>query len=272
MNDDCAREWDEKAGHWHKWAGPLAAMADRFNQPMIAAAAIGAGARVLDLASGAGEPALSIARTVGPEGRVIASDIAPRMLEGLRRRAGKEGCANMDFRRLDMRKLPFADESFDAVTCRFGIMFPPETDRVLTESHRVLRPGGHAVWLVWGEIGNNTLFQWIDALARRMIGISLLERPASPFRFADTAPLLQAAEQAGFSQVNTEELRFAPSVAVDRPFWITHIEMNYGDALAKLDDDRRRAFADAVGQMLKEKAENGRIRLQTHARLICCRR
>lgn len=272
MNDDQAREWDERAGHWHKWAGPLAAMADRFNQPMIAAAAIGVEFQVLDLASGAGEPALSIARTVGPEGRVIASDIAPRMLEGLRHRADEEGCSNMDFRRLDMQKLPFAAESFDAVTCRFGIMFPPDTDLVLAESHRVLRPGGRAVWLVWGEIGNNTLFQWIDELARQMIGISLLEQTASPFRFADSTPLLDAAEKAGFSQVNTEELRFSPSVAVDRPFWITHIDMNYGDALAKLEKGRRRAFVDAVGQMLKEKAEDGRVHLQTHARLIACQR
>ncbi len=272
MNDDSAREWDEKAEHWHRWAGPLAAMADRFNQPMIEAAAIRAGDRVLDLASGAGEPALSIARKIGPQGHVTASDIAPRMLEGLRRRAGDEGIINMDFRLLDMQQLPFADESFDAVTCRFGIMFPPATDRVLAESRRVLRPGGRAVWLVWGAIESNTLFHRIDALAREMIGVSLLERPASPFRFAVTDPLLQAARDAGFATAEVRELRFTPSVAVDRPFWITHIEMNYGDALSKREEAHRQAFNTATERMLKKEAVNGRISLNTHARLITCRR
>ena len=48
---------------------------------MLDLAAIGAGSRVLDVAAGAGEQSLRAARRVGPTGEVLATDIAPALLE-----------------------------------------------------------------------------------------------------------------------------------------------------------------------------------------------
>src|SRR5690606_2241998 len=105
--------------------------AEPLNRPLIEAAQVRSGARVLDLASGAGEPAIPIARAVGPSGEVVATDLVPEMLKGARRRAAEEGLANIRFEQADMEALPFADESFDAVTCRIGLMYAPDPLRAL---------------------------------------------------------------------------------------------------------------------------------------------
>ena len=103
----------------------------------------------VDLASGPGEPAVTIARLVGPDGGVVATDLVEEMLAGARRRIA-DGVGNLEAQTADMQDLPFADGSFDRVTCRFGIMFAPEPARAFAEVRRVLRPGGKCAFMVWG--------------------------------------------------------------------------------------------------------------------------
>ena len=108
-------DWSNRGAAWDRWADELAAMADRFNQPLLDAADVRPGQRVLDLASGAGEPALTIAGRVGGEGRVTATDLVPEMLAGARRRAALAGFDNIDFELADMEALPFDEGTFDAL-------------------------------------------------------------------------------------------------------------------------------------------------------------
>ena len=80
-------------------------------------------------------------------------------------RAREGGLNNIVVRQADMDALPFADESFDVVTSRLGIMFSPNAERALSEARRVLRPGGTAAFLVWGS-SDQPLFT-IRARSRR---------------------------------------------------------------------------------------------------------
>ena len=88
-----------------------------------------AGATLLDLASGAGEPAVTAARVVGADGRVTATDVSAPMVTALADRAARLGLANLQARQADMEALPFADASFDAVTCRYGLMYARDAAR-----------------------------------------------------------------------------------------------------------------------------------------------
>ena len=118
--EEIRRYWAERAPFWEQQAETVTEMADRFNQPLLDSVDIGPGHRVLDLASGAGEPALTIARRVSPEGSVTATDLVDDMLAGARRRADAARLDNIRFRQADMENLPFPDQSFDRLTCRFG--------------------------------------------------------------------------------------------------------------------------------------------------------
>src|SRR5258708_19434704 len=107
--------------------------------------------RFLDLASGGGDPALSIAAAVGPSGRVTASDMGPGMISLAQELARKKGLPNIEFREANAESLPFADASYDVLTCRFGIMFFPDLGKALRECFRVLKPGGRAAFVAWGK-------------------------------------------------------------------------------------------------------------------------
>ncbi len=89
-------------------------------QALLEAAEIVSGSKVLDLASGSGEPVATIASLVGPQGHVVATDLSDGMLAVARENCGDSD--NIEFRQADAHDLPFADNRFDAVTCRYGVM------------------------------------------------------------------------------------------------------------------------------------------------------
>ncbi len=120
-------EWTEEAtvSAWRKWHAKLAAFTRGVTEAILEAAKLHPGMRVLDLASGVGDPSLSIAEAVGPSGHVTATDLGPGMIGLAEELARARKLRNIDFRVADVEALPFPDESFDVVTCRFGVMFFP---------------------------------------------------------------------------------------------------------------------------------------------------
>jgi ubiquinone/menaquinone biosynthesis C-methylase UbiE len=259
--------WSDRGNAWDRRADELADMADRLNAPLIEAIGIAPGHRVLDLASGAGEPALTVARTVGPAGSVVATDLVPQMLAGAQRRIGAAGLENVDFRIADMENLPFEDAEFDRVSCRYGIMFAPEPDRALAETRRVLRSGGRAGFIVWGPKPDNTMFMAMSHAARTVFGDDPRLDMDAPFSLAAPGTLGRLMEGAGFSQVEERELRFAPEVRMEVPFWRPQADMMCGSLMDEATEAERDAIDAAVREAL-EPTRNGDVyRLSLHIRL-----
>lgn len=107
----------------------------------VAMAALQSTDRVLDVACGTGDFARAFAKA-GPA-QVVGSDFSARMLA----LAAARPVARAQWCRADGTALPFADESFDVVSCAFGIRNFQNLARGLGEFHRVLRPGGRVVIL-----------------------------------------------------------------------------------------------------------------------------
>ncbi len=110
---------------------------------------------VLDVATGTGDFALAI-KKLAPEANVVGSDFANKMLEIAREKARKQNL-NMRFEQGDALKLPYADASFDAISCAFGFRNFADFTRGLEEFRRVLRPGGRAVILEFPPPPENLL-------------------------------------------------------------------------------------------------------------------
>jgi SAM-dependent methyltransferase len=111
-----------------------------------------AGWRVLDVAAGNGNAALAAARR---RCDVVATDYVPELLERARERAAADRLP-LECQTADAEKLPFADESFDAVTSTFGVMFTPDQERAAAELLRVCKLRGKiglANWTPGGFIG-----------------------------------------------------------------------------------------------------------------------
>jgi ubiquinone/menaquinone biosynthesis C-methylase UbiE len=94
---------------------------DAFGRRTVERLALAPSMNVLDVCCGMGGSALPTAERVGTIGHVIAVDLAQNLLDKGAPRAAQRGLANIEFRRADLEDLPFADQSFDAVICVFGI-------------------------------------------------------------------------------------------------------------------------------------------------------
>lgn len=159
MSSDTATVDDRQlaARHRSMWAsGDYPRLAAELVAPLgpvlVEAAGIGAGDRVLDIASGTGNAAIPAAQKGAA---VTASDLTPELLEAGRALAAQTG-VQLDWREADAHALPFADNDFDVVMSCIGVMFAPYHQRAADELLRVCRPGGTIGLLNWtpeGHIG-----------------------------------------------------------------------------------------------------------------------
>ena len=202
-------EWGdaELEAAWRRWHPQFATLTAPLTELIIRAAGIAPGMAVLDLASGSGEPALALARAVGPQGRVIATDISAGMVDFIAEQAAARGLTNVVARIADATALPFADSSFDALTCRHGIQHIPDAPGALREAMRVLRPGGRAAFLVWGPPAGQGMFAHMAILARHAGMQPPPSDAPSPFRYAQPGTLAAAMAAAGFQEVREETHR-----------------------------------------------------------------
>jgi ubiquinone/menaquinone biosynthesis C-methylase UbiE len=112
--------------------------------------ALPAGATVLDVGCGTGASAIPAARTVGPTGRVVGIDLAERLLDRARNKAGQESLWNIEFRQGDMEDLGYPDGSFDAVVSVFTVFFVTDMTKQVAELWRMVKPGGQLGITTWG--------------------------------------------------------------------------------------------------------------------------
>lgn len=109
----------------------------RWRRLTVEAVAAMPGERVLDLAAGTGTSSEPFA---ADGAFVVPSDFSIGMLQ-----VGKRRRPDLPFVAGDATRLPFADESFDAVTISFGLRNINEPKAALSEMYRVLKPGGRIV-------------------------------------------------------------------------------------------------------------------------------
>jgi SAM-dependent methyltransferase len=192
-----------------KWKAKSAAMGRPVTDALAEYAQPQPGMRVLDLASGTGEPAISLAVCVGERGHVTALDLSADLLEIAKERARAHGLQNFTTQQADAHSLPFADDSFDLATSRFGVMFFRDPTRALRELHRVLRSGARACFLAWGSF-DQPYWQSMMGVVHHCVGGPLLQPGGpDPFRFAKPGSLSAVFKAAGFAGVE-EETRTLP--------------------------------------------------------------
>jgi demethylmenaquinone methyltransferase/2-methoxy-6-polyprenyl-1,4-benzoquinol methylase len=122
------------------------------------------GQSALDVAAGSADLSIPIARRVGPNGRVVVTDINREMLERGRDRMLDAGIAgNAAYILADAESLPFAEKSFHCVTIGFGLRNVTDKDRALRSMFRVLKPGGRLLVLEFSHPHLGALNRIYDA-------------------------------------------------------------------------------------------------------------
>ena len=127
------------------------AIAEPVSVPLLAAAALRPGERVLDVACGTGVIARRAAEQVGPAGTVTAIDLSPDMIE-VARTVPAPAMPPIEWHVGDAASLPFPDGAYDVVLCQMGLMFMEDQAAALREMQRVLATGGRVVISTPGRI------------------------------------------------------------------------------------------------------------------------
>jgi ubiquinone/menaquinone biosynthesis C-methylase UbiE len=155
LKEQQLRQWTGNAASWDKMHERLEREMGAVTEWLCREAHLAPGMRLLDLACGSGHPALNAAKLVTPGGSVLATDMVPEMVEATRRRAAEAGLTNLEARIMDAEAIDLPDASFDAVTCRFGVMFCAQPSVAIAGVYRVLKPGGRFALSVWSEPQNS---------------------------------------------------------------------------------------------------------------------
>lgn len=140
----------------------------RWRKKVVEAVAPTAGERILDLAAGTGTSSRPFAEAGA---FVVPCDFSIGMLE-----VGKQQFPQLPFTAGDGMALPFADESFDAVTISFGLRNIHDPIAGLAELHRVTKPGGRIVvcefstppWRPFASVYTNYLMRALPGIAKRV--------------------------------------------------------------------------------------------------------
>lgn len=243
-------DWSTAAEGWRQWWPKLEVAVGPVAERLVELAEVQSGNRVLDVATGIGEPAVTAARRVGPEGRVVATDIAPGMLEIARERAGELGLSNIEFREADAEELDLPTDEFDAALSRFGLMFFPDLGEAVRRIRRSLVPGGRFAAAVWGPAERSPLISAAFVVLARE-----LDLPApgpgvpGPFSLADADRLEASLRDQGLTDVRSEVMEISGTFdsADEYVEYMRAIAAPLNNALAGENPERRAEVWAAIG-------------------------
>lgn len=195
---EVAAMFDDVAGRYDVTNDVLSLGQDRlWRRAVVKAVGARPGETVLDIAAGTGTSSEPFADSGV---HVVPADFSLGML-----RVGRQRRADLGFTAADAMRLPFADDSFDAVTMSFGLRNVADTAAALAEFLRVTRPGGRLVICEFSAPTNTAfrtayqqyLMQWLPQVARRV--------SSNPESYVYLAESIQAwPDQAELAQVITD--------------------------------------------------------------------
>jgi ubiquinone/menaquinone biosynthesis C-methylase UbiE len=181
--------WKRAAAHYEDaWSGATRA----FCEPLLDAAGVRAGTRLLDVACGPGYVA-GAALERGAD--VLGLDVAEEMIA-----LARSHNAGAEFVVGDAHALPFPDDSFDAVTMSFGIHHVAVPEHVFAEAARVLRPGGTYAFTSWADTSDHAPLAIAEAV---VVPFALpAELPQGPdfLRFSDESECKAVLPGVGFAE------------------------------------------------------------------------
>ncbi|MBI5207472.1 MAG: class I SAM-dependent methyltransferase [Candidatus Firestonebacteria bacterium] len=200
------KQWNSVAAGWKKWWKTFEKSSQKVSDTLVEFAVIKDGYRVLDIATGVGEPAFSAAIKVGKKGTIIATDQSSQMLAIAEERAGTLGLKNISFKEMDAEILNFPKNSFDAIICRWGLMFLPDISSALENIYKVLKPQSKFATSVWDKPVKINPISLAMELAQKKFQLPP-PLPGTPTLYGLADGIIEKAmKRAGFSNIIREDL------------------------------------------------------------------
>lgn len=207
---------------------------DRFGRATVQRLDLQPGNAVLDVCSGSGASAIPAAEKVGPDGHVLAVDLAENLLQLADAKARRSGLGNIEFQVGDLMSLGLADGRFNAVICVFGIFFVPDMPAAVRELWRMVRPGGKLAITTWGpnlfEPANSAFWSSIQKEAPK------LHKSFNPWdRISKPSGLRAMLQEAGIESCEISAQAGTHPIESPEAWWMTLMGSGYRGTLDQLD-------------------------------------
>jgi SAM-dependent methyltransferase len=252
--------WVAMAPGWERWRAQLEEAMAPVRTWLIGELAPRPGDTMLELSAGAGDTGFAAAAIVGEHGRLISTDFSPDMVEVARRRGAELALDNVDYRVMDAERIDLDADSVDGVLCQSGYMLMADPAAALSETRRVLRPGGRLALSVWGAPERNP---WASIGGRILVerGHMPPPEPGSPgiFSMASEERTRALLEGAGLTAVRTEEvpMRWTFRNLDEYERWVTEVAGAFAMVVRGLSADERDALRSQLAEAFVPFAADG---------------
>ncbi len=173
---------------------------------------------VMDVATGTGDLAIEVVKQLSPE-KVVGVDISEGMMKfGREKVKAKNLDKIISFELGDSENLPFAENSFDAITVGFGVRNFAHLEIGMKGMFRVLKPGGMLVVLEFSKPHKFPMkqltafyYRFILPLVGRMVSSdkrAYSYLPESIKAFPEGPQFLEVMKSTGFKEVKWQPLTF----------------------------------------------------------------
>jgi ubiquinone/menaquinone biosynthesis C-methylase UbiE len=260
--------WDRGAAGWSRHADSLQEFGMRVSVWLVEHLNLQPGQTVLDLAAGPGDSGFLAAELVKPGGKLISSDASRAMLGVASGRARDLGVTNAEFKQLELEWIDLPTASVDAVLCRWGLMFALDPAVALTETRRVITPGGKLALSVWDEAQKNP---WATVITRALVELGHVEPPdpqaPGMFALADAERLGEMLEDAGFVEPVVEAVELTRPAADVEDFLEESVDLNpqLADLRARLSPEQWAEVKQRVGALSEPFADGDGLRFPAQA-------
>jgi ubiquinone/menaquinone biosynthesis C-methylase UbiE len=270
IRDQQKTSWNKSSPGWKKWDDLTMDFLKPFGNEIIRKLNLKDTDVVLDVAAGTGEPGITIASIV-KKGKVIITDLADDMLVIAHENAAKAGVKNVEFSVCDVTELPFADNTFDAISCRMGFMFFPDLLLAVKEMLRVLKPGGRISVSVWSGPEKN--FWVAGALAAVKKHVELPTPPAGApgmFRCAKEGLIADLFAQAGFNTISESEISGKLNCQNTDTYWsfVSEVVGPVVSALSQADNATREKIKTELYDAVLQKYPDENLLIDASALII----
>ena len=262
--------WNKFSSGWKKWDDTTMDFLKPMGDEIIRLIQPKDGEQILDIAAGTGEPGLTIASMI-KGGKVVLTDLSEDMLTIAKENAERRGINNIETVGCDVCDLPFDDNTFDAISCRFGFMFFPDMLLAAKEMKRVLRPGGRIATSVWNGPEKNF---WVTAIMSTIA--KNMELPAPPpgspgmFRCAKNGFMADLFTEAGLKNISVSEVAGKLNAGTVETYWnmMTEVGAPIVAALSKADDATKQKIKSEVFMVVNEKYHEENLVIDSGALVV----
>ena len=240
--------WDARAKGWAANSSEFERHVAPLTEAMLTRAQLGNGQRVLELACGPGGLVPPVLEAISPDGRLVATDIAPKMIEAAR--AAHEA-PKVEFMEMGIDWIDSPSGVADRILCRFGYMFATDPEAALHEARRVLKGGGLLVSGIWAEPDRNP-YGIAPFRALMDVGLGSIPSAGDPgqFRLAEPGLFREMNLSAGFVdvQVDEVELEFRFASLGDLLDWVFSQSQAVSGAMEEAGPDVQAQFDKALAR------------------------